>query len=105
MKCSVALLLLAVACAAPRTAPAPSNARYDLVIANGKIVDGTGNAWFYGDVGIVGDRIAFVGPAGTLGTASTKRTVDAKGLVVAPGFIDIQGQSVSALTYRDGRLV
>jgi N-acyl-D-amino-acid deacylase len=98
-------LLLTVACAAPRTAPAPSAARYDLVITNGKIVDGTGNAWFYGDVGIVGDRIAFVGPAGTLGGASARRIVDAGRLAVAPGFIDIQGQSVTALTLGDGRLV
>ena len=39
---------------------------YDVVISNGRIVDGTGNAWFYGDVGIVGDRITTVTPIGRL---------------------------------------
>jgi N-acyl-D-amino-acid deacylase len=62
---------------------------YDLVIRSGRIVDGTGNPWFYGDVGVRGDRIAQVGrvlPAG-------KREIDAKGLVIAPGFIDMHSHS------------
>src|SRR3954464_10283965 len=104
MRSSLLLPLLALACTAPRTAPSPST-RFDLVIANGKIVDGTGNAWFYGDVGLVGQRIAVVAPAGSLRNATATRVVDANGLVVAPGFIDIQGQSVNALTFGDGRLV
>lgn len=100
------LLAAALACtSAPRTAPAPSSARYDVVIAGGRIVDGTGNTWFYGDVGIVGDRIAHVGPMGTLAGVPTKRFVDARGLVVSPGFIDIQSHSWSALLWRDGRVV
>lgn len=89
----------------PRTAPAPAPTAYDVVIANGSVVDGTGNAWFYGDVGIVGDRIARVAPAGTLGTAATKRYIDATGLVVSPGFIDIQSHSWDELLWRDGRVV
>jgi N-acyl-D-amino-acid deacylase len=64
---------------------------YDVLIRNGKVVDGTGNPWFYADVGIVGDRIVFVGRAGENATA--QRTLDARGLVVAPGFIDMLGQS------------
>ncbi|PYX97038.1 MAG: hypothetical protein DMG63_15475 [Acidobacteria bacterium] len=65
--------------------------QYDMLIRNGKIVDGSGNPWFYGDLGIIGDRIAFVGHAAP--EVKAKRTVDASGLIVAPGFIDMLGQS------------
>lgn len=68
--------------------PLPA-ADYDLVIRGGQIVDGTGNPWFNGDVAIRGDRIAAVGRIE--GTAD--REIDAKGLVVAPGFIDIHSHS------------
>jgi N-acyl-D-amino-acid deacylase len=58
---------------------------YDILIAGGRIVDGAGNPWFIGDVGIQGDTIVYVGPAGhSIG----RLTLDAKGLVVAPGFVD-----------------
>ena len=75
-------------------APAP----YDIVIRNGQIVDGSGNPWFHGDVAVQGDRIVAVGriPAGP-----TKREIDAKGLVVAPGFIDIHSHSDFVL-FEDG---
>jgi N-acyl-D-amino-acid deacylase len=65
--------------------------QYDTLIRNGRVVDGSGNPWIYADVGILGDRIAFVGKADPSVTA--KRTIDATGLVVAPGFIDMLGQS------------
>ena len=63
---------------------------YDLVLRGGRIVDGTGNPWFLGDVAIRGDRIVAVGdvPKGKV-----RREIDARGLVVAPGFIDIHSHS------------
>jgi N-acyl-D-amino-acid deacylase len=63
---------------------------YDLLIRNGTIVDGSGNPWIRGDVAVRGERIVAVGrvPPGT-----AKREIDAKGLVVAPGFIDMHSHS------------
>ncbi|MBA3671503.1 MAG: D-aminoacylase [Gemmatimonadaceae bacterium] len=69
--------------------------RYDLVIRHARIVDGTGNPWFYGDVGVRGDRIVTVGMIAP-GAVAT-RTIDARGLVAAPGFIDMLGHSESTL--------
>src|SRR5580704_7278342 len=63
---------------------------YDLVIRNGHIVDGTGSPWYSGDLAIQAGRIARIGQ---LAQAEAKRTIDANGLVVAPGFIDMLGQS------------
>jgi len=63
---------------------------YDFLISGGRIVDGTGAPWVMGDIGIVGDRIVAIGD---LSKASAKKRIDATGLVVSPGFIDVQGQS------------
>jgi N-acyl-D-amino-acid deacylase len=63
---------------------------YDVILAGGRVVDGTGAPWFRADVGLRGDRIAAVGD---LSGAKAARRIDAKGLVVAPGFIDMMGQS------------
>jgi len=63
---------------------------FDLVITNGHIIDGTGSPWYSGDLGIRDGRIAAIG---NLAAASRKRTIDAGGKVVAPGFIDMLGQS------------
>jgi N-acyl-D-amino-acid deacylase len=61
-------------------------ADYDLVIRHGKVIDGTGNAWFYADLGVRDGRIAAVGD---LAHDHAKEDIDATGLVVAPGFIDV----------------
>ncbi len=63
---------------------------FDIVITNGHIIDGTGSPWYSGDLGIRDGRIAAVG---NLSASARKRTVDAAGKVVAPGFIDMLGQS------------
>ena len=63
---------------------------FDLVIRNGRIIDGTGSPWYAGDVGIRAGRIAAIG---RLGDVAARQTVDAAGMVVAPGFIDMLGQS------------
>src|SRR5882762_7257301 len=63
---------------------------YDIIIRNGRVVDGTGRSAFSADVAIKGDRVASIG---NLRGAQAKRTIDARGHVVAPGFIDMLGQS------------
>ncbi len=80
------VLLLAIAPLHAQSTAAP----YDLIIRNGHIVAGTGSPWYSGDIGIRNGRIAAIG---FLGTAQAKRTIDAHGMVVAPGFIDMLGQS------------
>ncbi|MEQ1690692.1 MAG: hypothetical protein ABMA00_05365, partial [Gemmatimonas sp.] len=102
----VLVFLLAVTSACDR---APANgggeSAYDVVIANARIVDGTGNPWYEGDVGIRGDRIVTVAPRGALTSANAKDRVDATGLVLAPGFIDIQSHSWNQLLFADGRVI
>ena len=74
-----------------RTCPAQQEAAvYDLIIRNGRVVDGTGNPWFYADVAVKGDRIVAM-KRNLPGTA--KKEIDAKGQVVSPGFIDIHSHS------------
>src|SRR5438445_715792 len=101
------VLLSALACAHPTGSgtPTPAAGPYDVVIEGGRVVDGTGNPWFYGDVAITGDRIARITPPGLLRQASARRRIDAHGLVVAPGIIDIQAQSGSELLRGDSRVI
>ena len=80
-------LVLAAAAARMVRGQAPA---YDVLIRGGRIVDGTGNPWFAGDVAIKGGRIAGVG---TLTRATAARIVDASGRIVAPGFIDLHTHS------------
>jgi N-acyl-D-amino-acid deacylase len=79
------LLLAATQTVLPQSTPA-----FDLVITNGHIIDGTGSPWYSGDLGIRDGKVAAIG---NLAAARRKRTIDAAGKVVAPGFIDMLGQS------------
>jgi len=74
----------------PNPRPQGSAAPYDLVIVNGHVIDGTGSPWYAADVGIRDGRIAAIG---RLAGAAAKQTIDAQGKIVAPGFIDMLGQS------------
>lgn len=101
------LAALTAGCAThqPTTGTVPARSGFDLIIENGRVIDGTGAAWFYGDVAITGQRIVAVVPNGTLRNASTKQRLDATGMVVAPGFIDIQSGSTGAFLRGDSRVV
>ena len=83
------LKLTAVICLAVVAACAPGAPRFDLIVRGGEVVDGSGQPPQRADLGIVGDRIARVGD---LSGESAGRVIDATGLNVAPGFIDVQGQ-------------
>jgi dihydroorotase/N-acyl-D-amino-acid deacylase len=88
---AITLVLMAILATSPLEAQTEA---YDIIIMNGRIVDGTGNPWFYGDVAIRGDRIIKVG---RVSAARAKRRIEARGMIVAPGFIDMLGQSEMSL--------
>ena len=92
MKLSSFLILLCLfnqVIAQVNTGNVPSiSSNYDLIITNGRILDGTGNSWYRADIGIRGKRIAFIGHISTPQSAAA-RVIDAKGQVVSPGFIDV----------------
>jgi N-acyl-D-amino-acid deacylase len=98
---ALAALTLLAACAPPPATGPNARPTYDLLIRGGRIVDGTGSPWYRGDVAIRGDRIAAVG---LLTRVRARDTIDATGLVVAPGFIDMLGHSEYPLL-RDGRAI
>jgi N-acyl-D-amino-acid deacylase len=91
-------LLLTVLSAACSTAQAQSPERFDIILKNGRVLDGSGSAWVRTDLGIRGDRIAAVG---SLGTATATTIIDAAGLYVAPGFIDTHSHAGGALASAD----
>ncbi|HEX8458529.1 MAG TPA: D-aminoacylase [Pyrinomonadaceae bacterium] len=92
---SFALALVLLLVSTPPTALASLAPEYDLVITNGLIVDGTGRPAYKGDVVVRGDRIELVGKSRP--GAHANRRIDATGLVIAPGFIDMLGQSETNL--------
>src|SRR5580765_3538683 len=90
-KSGALLLLLFVAALLPLGAETVADSvPFDVLIVHGRIVDGTGSPWYSGDVGIRGGKIAAIG---YLAGLKAKQTIDAHGQVVAPGFIDMLGQS------------
>ncbi|CAN5750709.1 amidohydrolase family protein [soil metagenome] len=93
----LAVLLLALSLWGPAVG-AVSAQSYDLIIRNGRVLDGTGNPWFHADVAVSGDRIVAVG---RLGNATAARIIDARGMYVAPGFIDVHSHAASGLVRRE----
>ena len=87
-----AFLAVALGCG-PQRSGGTAARPYDLVIRNGDVIDGTGAPMRRADVAIAGDRIVAIGNI----SAGAARTIDASGRVVAPGFIDVQGQSGTSL--------
>ena len=87
---ALGLMLAAAGCGAPAATSnsAAPQGTYDLLITNGTIIDGTGGARYRGDVAITGDKIVRI-ERGSIPRASAKRTIDATGLIVSPGFIDL----------------
>lgn len=77
-------------------------ARVNVLIKAAKVVDGTGNPWFYGDVAITGARIVEIAPPESISSEQAADVIDATGMVVCPGFIDIQSHSIAPLML-DGR--
>ncbi len=86
---SILLLLLPVLCF--------SQTPYDIIIHNGKIIDGSGNSWYYADIAVKDGKIALIQQHIT---TSAKKIIDAKGLIVAPGFIDVHGHIESGIFER-----
>jgi dihydroorotase/N-acyl-D-amino-acid deacylase len=90
---------LAACIGRPASAPQPTAPAYDVLIVDGRVVDGAGNPWYYADVAIRGDRIVRVAPK--LPRDGAARIIDARGMVVSPGFIDMLGHSeMSILRHR-----
>ena len=96
-------LVLVSGCAGLRPVSGPEP--YDWIITGGRIVDGSGNPWFYGDVALRGDRIVRITPPGGLQGAPARRRLNISGLVLSPGFIDIQSHSREAFLRGDGRVL
>jgi N-acyl-D-amino-acid deacylase len=86
---ALAITLTAACASVPSRGPTAT--RYDVLITNARIVDGTGNPWYRGSVATAGDRIAYVGPS--IPGLNARRVIDAGGQVIAPGFIDMLGHS------------
>ena len=95
-----AVLLILILTAGLTGSAASQSPAYDLLIRGGQIVDGSGNPWFYGDVAVKDGRIAAVG---LLANTTAKRTIDATGKIVTPGFIDLHSHADAGLASMDLR--
>lgn len=87
----LAILIVLTGIPALSSSPSPG---FDTVITNGHVMDGTGSPWYSGDIGIRDGKIAQIG---NLAKAARSRTIDAHGMIVAPGFIDMLGQSEKSI--------
>ncbi|MGA2264205.1 MAG: D-aminoacylase, partial [Acidobacteriota bacterium] len=87
---AVMFVILLAAAACVKEPGGSAGKEYEIVIRNCRIIDGTGSPWYAGDIGISDGRIAAIG---NLAAAGSKRVLEAAGMVVAPGFIDMLGQS------------
>jgi N-acyl-D-amino-acid deacylase len=74
----------------------------DVLIRNARVVDGTGNPWFHGDVALAGERVLDVLPAGSISAGLAREVVDGSGMAVCPGFVDMLSHSIRPLM-RDRR--
>lgn len=88
------IVAVIMACLALASTPGAAQHPYDLIIRGGRLLDGSGNPWYYADIAVSGDRIAAVGG---LAGAQARRVIDAGGLYVAPGFIDVHSHAGPAL--------
>jgi dihydroorotase/N-acyl-D-amino-acid deacylase len=105
---SILPALVFLGACAPRggvTTTASGGDSFDVVIENGRVVDGTGAAWYYGDVALRGDRIAAIGPRGQFRNSRATTRIDASGHVIAPGFIDILAHSIGHYMNGDGKAI
>jgi N-acyl-D-amino-acid deacylase len=93
MRIRLAPLLALVALVAPVT-PAAQAPQFDMLIRNGRVLDGTGNPWYRADIGITGDRIIAMG---SIGNAAAKTIIDAADRYVTPGFIDVHSHAGGGL--------
>ena len=88
------LIALALSALSAMSLQWPMGADYDLLLRNGRVLDGSGNPWFRADLAISGDRVVVVGP---LAEARAARVIDLDGLVVAPGFVDVHSHAARGL--------
>lgn len=89
---------LAAACLLLGPAPRVHAQQYDVLIRNARILDGTGNPWFRGDVAVAGDRIARVGDLSGVSDDEARRVVDARDRYLSPGFVDLHSHADRAMT-------
>jgi N-acyl-D-amino-acid deacylase len=100
--CSLLLFLFISACANRTSNKNAGNPPYDLLIRNARVMDGTGNPWYYADVAVSGDRIVRV-ERGITGAA--RQTVDARNRILAPGFIDVHAHAENVYENSSERFV